>query len=325
MIAENVIQILTQINSYGIITMAIPDYQSIMKPLLELASDGKEHGKIDSVQALAPIFQLTDEEIQKTYPNRATTRIFEDRMLWAKSYLKHAGCVEYPRRGIFIITPRGQELLGTNPPEINNKVLNQYPEFHDFISRTRKKEDTEVETTDNRELTPSEQIREAHETLRNELADQLLETVKKTDPFFFEKLVVQLLVKMGYGRQGTDSGLVSTKTGDEGIDGIINEDPLGLEKIYLQAKRWTKDNPVGRPEIQKFVGALDGKKARKGVFLTTAKFTAEARTYTEQSNFSIVLIDGEELTRLMIDYNLGVSTSETFEVKRVDTDYFEGD
>ncbi len=302
--------------------MAIPDYQTIMKPLLEFASDEKEHGKTDSVKALAPVFNLSEEEVQESYPNRAT-RIFEDRIAWAKSYLKHAGCLEYPRRSIFIITDRGKELLASNPIEINNKVLRQYDEFRDFMNRTRKKDDTEKES--NKELTPSEQIREAHETLRNELADQLLETVKKTDPFFFEKLVVQLLVKMGYGRQGVDSGLVSTKTGDEGIDGIINEDPLGLEKIYIQAKRWTKDNPVGRPEIQKFVGALDGKKATKGVFLTTAKFTGEARTYAQQSNFNIVLIDGEELTKLMIDYNLGVSTSETFEVKKVDSDYFEED
>ena len=293
--------------------MAIPDYQSIMLPLLKLAGDRKEHSLREAIEALADEFDLADEERKELLPSgRQAT--FNNRVGWARTYMKKAGLLESTRRGYFRITKRGLDILKENPEDINVAFLRQFPEFVEFQTPRRKKEDKGDEQT------PGEDIESAYQRVRRELTKELLQTVKGCSPAFFERLVIDLLVKMGYGGTRKDAGQAIGKSGDGGIDGIIKEDRLGLDTVYIQAKRW--DGTVGRPEIQKFAGALAGQKAKKGIVITTSDFSKQAHDYVSLIDTKIVLIDGDTLAQMMIDYNVGVATVSSYELKRVDSDYF---
>lgn len=304
--------------------MPIPDYQTIMLPLLKLLADRKEYVFKDVVTMLGQQFQLTEQELNELLPS-GQSLLFANRVGWARTYLKKAGLLEAPKRGMVSITDRGLEVLKKKPVKIDNSLLKQFPEFLEF--QNLKKEDLEIsdniDNSQNEKQTPEETIDLAYQNIRQSLAQELIDTVYKMSPAFFERLVVELLVKMGYGGSIKDAGKAIGKTGDEGIDGTIKEDKLGLDIIYIQAKRWQPGNVVGRPELHKFVGALAGQGAKKGIFITTSSFTKDALNYAPKNETKIVLIDGVQLAQLMIDYNLGVSVQRSYEIKRLDNDYFE--
>ncbi len=303
--------------------MAIPDYQTIMLPLLRFAEDKQEHTLREATDILSVQFNLSQEEREQLLAS-GRKPIFYDRVGWAKTYLGQAKLLESPKRRLFRITKRGTDLLKQNPQTVNDKTLQQFPEFKEFVSRKNKKSE-KIVIQSNEEIlnTPEESLETAYQTIRNTLATEILDKVKSCSPAFFERLVVELLVAMGYGGTLQDAGKAVGKSGDGGIDGIIKEDRLGLDVIYLQAKRW--EGNVSRPEIQKFAGALLGNQARKGVFITTSDFTKEAKDYVKTISSNIILIDGEELAELMIDYNVGVSVATTYEIKKIDSDYFSED
>ena len=301
--------------------MTVPDYQSMMLPLLKLISDQKEHSLPEMAEKVGKYFELSEKDMKELLPSRTQTIIYS-RVQWARTYMKKAGLIEATGRGRFSITTKGLDVLKQNPVEINVKFLMQFPEFSEFRSRPKTEEDAsnkEAIETDGR-FTPAEYLEFNYQNIRENLALELLERVKNSPPKFFEHLVVDLLVKMGYGGSRSDAGTAVGKSGDEGVDGIIKEDRLGLDVIYVQAKRW--ENPVGRPEIQKFVGALEGHRAKKGVFITTPEFSRDAKDYVEKINSKIILIDGEQLAKMMIDHSVGVSTIAAYEVKKIDSDYF---
>ncbi len=305
--------------------MPIPDYQSVMLPILKLASDGLEHKFARAVEALADEFNLTTEERNELLPS-GTQAVFNNRVGWACSYLKKAGLLASPKRGFFTITQKGHELISTNPTRIDSSTLEQYPEFIEFKTRKKEREEEssiESVVSQDSSQTPEDALASAYNKLRSSLYSEILTSVKDATPSFFERLVVDLLVKMGYGGNRQDAGRALGKSGDSGIDGIINEDRLGLDVIYIQAKRW--EGVVGRPEIQKFAGALQGQRARKGVFITTSSFTKEAKEYVSVIESKIILIDGEHLARLMAEHNVGVSTIGIYEVKKIDSDYFDNE
>ncbi len=301
--------------------VTIPDYQTVMLPLLNLAAGGKEHRLRAATEELAGYFNLTEDERKELLPS-GSQATFDNRVGWARTYMKKAGLLESPRRGYFQITDRGLQALDQKPEKINVKFLEQYPEFLEFKTASNTKSTTtEIDTTvPTEERTPREVMEDAYVTIRSGLVGELLEQVMQSSPSFFERLVVDLLVSMGYGGTRKDAGEAVGGSGDEGIDGIIKEDRLGLEVVYIQAKRW-KDT-VGRPEIQRFVGALHGQNARKGVFITTSSFSNGAIQYAEGLSDKVVLIDGETLANLMIDHGVGVALEEAYEIKRVDSDYF---
>lgn len=298
-----------------------------MLPLLKFAADGQEHSLREAVVAVSRAFGLTEEERNQLLAS-GRKPIIEDRVGWARTYLGQAGLLESTRRGFFRITSRGLDLVSSGTTDINDQVLKRYPEFMDFVgrkSRKRKSDETAlfVEQTsfDEKANTPEESLEDSYRAIRNRLAVEILEQVKSCSPLFFERLVVQLLVAMGYGGTREDAGQAIGKSGDGGIDGIIKEDRLGLDVIYLQAKRW--EGNVSRPEIQKFAGALLGNQARKGVFITTSTFTKEAREYVKTIAATIILVDGDDLANLMMDFNVGVAVDATYEIKRIDSDFFE--
>jgi restriction system protein len=299
----------------------IPDYQSIMLPLLKLTSDKMEHRINDLVDKLAEQFDLTDDERKELLPS-GQTFIFGSRVGWARTYLKKAGLLDAPKRGIALITQRGLDILKTNPKHIDVSTLKQFPEFLEFHNIKKVDIDSTDQVEITSETTPEENLEIAYQHLRKTLAQDLLNRIIGMTPAFFEKLVVELLVKMGYGGSIKDAGKAIGKSGDEGIDGTIKEDRLGLDIIYIQAKKWRNGNVVGRPEIHKFIGALAGQGAKKGIFITTSNFTKEALEYTPKNETKIVLIDGQQLAQLMIDFNIGVSTVNIYELKKVDNDYF---
>lgn len=301
--------------------MPIPDFQTIMLPLLTFARDGAEHTLRETIDALAEEFQLTVEERNTLLPS-GQQAVFDNRVGWARTYLKKAGLLESTRRGYYRITDRGQQVLRQNPPRIDSTFLRRFPEFIEFQRTTQLSTDDirNENEEDSKPRTPEETIETAYQKLRESLAAELLQLIKERSPSFFERLVIDLLIKMGYGGTRKDAGEALGKTGDGGIDGIIKEDRLGLDIIYIQAKRW--DNVVGRPEIQKFAGALQGQRARKGVFITTSTFSQEALDFASRIDSKIVLIDGSTLAQLMIDHNVGVTTVAAYELKRVDSDYF---
>lgn len=302
--------------------MAIPDYQSIMLPLLRHLSDGIEYKMRDVTDELAIILGVTDDEQKELLPS-GVAPVFYNRTAWAKTYLKKAGLIESPRLGVVTISNRGKEVLNKNPTIINVKYLKQFSEFVEFQSPKQDDGIVVIDLSEDQSIqTPEEILESAYQKIRKSLAAELITKVVELSPVFFEKLVVELLVKMGYGGSMQDAGKAIGKSGDEGIDGTIKEDKLGLDIIYIQAKRWKPGNVVGRPEIQKFVGALAGQGAKKGIFITTSNFTKEAIEYTPRNETKIVLIDGTQLAQLMIDYNLGCSLQQTFEVKKIDGDYF---
>lgn len=299
----------------------IPDYQSIMLPLLEFISDGKEYKMRNVTDELAIKFSVTEEEQKELLPS-GVAPIFYNRTAWAKTYLKKAGLIDSPKQGIVVISKRGLDVLKKKPSSINVKFLKQFSEFVEFQT-TKREDETETETNEEQSIqTPEESLETAYQKIRKSLASELINKVVELSPAFFEKLVVELLVKMGYGGSIKDAGKAMGKSGDEGIDGTIKEDKLGLDIIYIQAKRWKPGNVVGRPELQKFVGALAGQGAKKGIFITTSNFTKEAIEYTPRNETKIVLIDGHQLAQLMIDYNLGCNPQQTYEVKKIDSDYF---
>lgn len=309
--------------------MPIPDYQSLMLPLLELLGDGKPHAMRELTDALAARFLLSEAERAEQIPS-GTQALFDNRVGWAKSYMKQAGLIEYPARATARITEAGKVLLATRPERLDNRVLSQYPSFVAFRDRSRASKPQDDDSNQLNPdpapdrtslLDPSERIAEASRELRASVEADLLERVRSVSPRFFERIVVDLLLAMGYGGSRVDAGRAVGQSGDGGIDGIINEDRLGLDVIYLQAKRW--EATVGRPEIQKFVGALQGVRASKGVFITTSNFTKDARDYAKNLSVKIILIDGSMLAALMFDHGVGVTRVESFEVKRVDGDYFE--
>ncbi len=302
--------------------MPIPDYQTLMLPLLRFAADGNDHTTREAVEILATEFQLTPVERNELLAS-GQQAIFNNRIGWANSYLKKAGLLESPRRGALRITTRGKQILGDNPTRIDVRYLERFPEFIEFRDASRNNRETT--TTESvaiaTEQTPEEALELAHQSLRLSLAQDILSRILSCSPAFFERLVVELLVKMGYGGSRRDAGERIGQSGDGGIDGIIKEDRLGLDTIFIQAKRW--QGSVGRPEIQKFVGALQGQRAKKGVFITTSYYTAEAIDYASRIDTKVVLIDGQLLANLMMDFDVGVSVSASYIVKRIDSDYFE--
>ncbi len=308
----------------------IPDYQILMLPLLSFISDGQTHNTQQLISHLSKVFKLTEEELNELVPS-GQQKVFANRVSWAKAHLKMSGGIENISKGNIKITDRGKFVLEQNPDAVNVKYLmTLFPDYEERIKgfRFKKKEDNlNISSDDEKEEelkeTPEEQIESGYQKIRKSLEQELLSKLKTVDPYFFERIVVELLVKMGYGGSIQDAGKAIGKSGDEGIDGIIKEDKLGLDVIYIQAKRW--DSVIGRPEIQKFVGALAGQRAKKGVFITTSHFTKEAVEYSLQMDTKIVLIDGEKLAQYMIDYNLGVSVQNTYEIKKIDSDYFEED
>jgi restriction system protein len=298
--------------------MAIPDYQTIMLPLLKFASDQKEHSVHEAIKILADQFNLSEEDKKEMLPS-GQQEVFVNRVGWARTYMKKAGLLESPKRGTFIITERGKKVLTSNPSKIDNKLLTNYDEFKEF-KKKKKKSEEEMETLEFQDKTPEEAFETAYENLRTELSSDILEHLKKSDPTLFEKIVIEVLVKMGYGGSLRDAGKAIGKSGDEGIDGIIKEDRLGLDIIYVQAKRW--EATVGRPEIQKFAGALQGQRAKKGIFITTSNFSKDALDFASKIESKIILIDGDQLAEYMIDFNVGVTTTSKYELKKIDLDYF---
>jgi len=274
------------------------------------------------VDELGIKFGLSEEEKSELLPS-GQQPIFYNRVGWARTYLKKAGLIEYTKRGYFKITTRGLDALSKKPTIIDMRFLEQYPEYAEFRRRSNNNRPPKSIPITIDELTPEEALDEAYQKIYDDLSTELLEYVSKTTPGFFEKLVVELLVKMGYGGSQRDAARAVGKSGDEGIDGIIDEDRLGLDSIYIQAKKWNKDSRIGRPEIQKFVGALVGQKAKKGIFITTSSFSNEAIDFVRKIDTKIVLIDGKRLTDLMIDFGVGVTSRTTYEIKGIDSDYFE--
>jgi restriction system protein len=299
--------------------MPIPDYQSLMLPLLKLVRDRQEHAFGEIIEALAKEVRLTEAERKEILPSGIQAK-FDNRVGWARTYMKKAGRLESTGRGRFRITDRGLQILNSNTPEINVKFLRQFPEFLDFQKSSRQ-ENKNDEKDEEPSQTPEESLESSYQNLRRELAQELLERIKNSSSKFFEKLVVDLLVAMGYGGSRKDAGQAVGQSGDDGIDGIIKEDKLGLDVVYIQAKKW--EATVGRPIVQAFAGSLEGQRARKGVLITTSQFSQEAKEYVNRIEKKIVLIEGEQLAQLMIDHGIGVNEIAKYTVKKFDLDYFD--
>lgn len=295
-----------------------------MLPYLEYLSDSLSHSSRELMEHCATALNLTEEDRGEMTRSGNAVK-YKDRTTWAGTYLRKAGCVVSPKRGFYSITQRGVDLLATRPEEITVETLRQYEEFLVFIGLKESPachvacgESSAVDTI---QKTPTDIMADAYGEISESLAEELLDEVKKQSPDFFERLVVKLLVAMGYGGHFEHSARVTKRSHDEGIDGIIKEDKLGLDNVYIQAKRYDKGS-VGRGEIQSFVGALSGQRATKGVFITTSDFTREAREFTPALDMRVALIDGKQLCELMIEHNIGVSTREVYEIKKIDSDFF---
>ncbi len=301
--------------------MPILNYQEYMLPLLRLFSDGKDHRISEAVEALSKEFNLSEKEKGELLPSGQQT-VIHSRIGWAKTYMRKAGLLSSPGRGVDRITQRGLDVIAKNPPKIDNNFLAQFDEFQDFKQTFRDTKGTKTLPSDANlnEATPEELLESAYQRLYDNLKSDLIQKMKTCSPSFFERLVIDTIVGMGYGGNRRDAGQAVGKSGDGGIDGIIKEDRLGLDTIYLQAKRW--DNVVGRPEIQKFVGALAGMNAKKGIFITTSSFTTEAKDYVSQIETKIILIDGKMLADLMIEHGIGVSIANSYKINKIDLDYF---
>jgi restriction system protein len=302
----------------------IPKYEEIMLPLLKFLADGKVHGLSETHDVLAEQFKLTHSERQELLPS-GKKRLFRDRLGWSNTYLKKAGLLTSSKRATFSITENGLLLLKDPPTKITSKFLRRYPCFMDFASpkQDKKSDDNspELELTSNDDQTPEESLESSYQKLHAGLSSELLDIIKSCSPEFFERLVIDLLITMGYGGSRKEAGKAMGKSGDGGIDGIINEDKLGLDVIYLQAKRW--ENAVPVREIRDFTGALASKKAKKGIFITTSSFPKSVYEFVEQVGYKIILIDGERLANLMIEHSIGLSTVNSYHIKTIDSDYFE--
>ena len=301
--------------------MAVPSYQDFMLPTLKLIADNCEHKSRDIVEQAADMLGLSDDDKKEQLPSQ-TQATYYNRAMWARTYLKKAGLLTYPARGVIRITQRGIDMLDTNPEKITDKMLLQYEEFKEFQNTVNTDQNENVNVMGNIETqkTPDELIAEAKSILTSHLESDLLAKILDNSPTFFEELVAKLLLSMGYGGSEKDILQNRGKSGDEGIDGIIKQDVLGLDKIYIQAKRWNGN--VSRPEVQKFVGAVHGQNANRGVFITTSTFTNEAKEYAKNINSNIILVDGKMLTKLMIEYNVGVQIKDTIQIKKIDEDFF---
>ena len=303
--------------------MAIPDFQSCMRPLLAAIADGEVHHFNDAFDRVCRDFQLTEADIQERLPS-GKQAVVRNRVSWSRTYLKKAGLLIQPQRSHLQITELGLRALHERPERIDVKYLRQFDEFAAFHASKPSSENEQQSQDSEESADPLERLEKAHADIQQELADELLNNVKQQSPQFLESLVVRLMQAMGYGGWSKKSGAATQYTNDGGIDGIINEDPLGLDTIYLQAKRYTTGS-VGRPDIQAFVGALEMKRSRKGVFITTSQFSVDAMEYVSQIEKKVVLIDGQRLAELMIRHNLGVAVKETYQVKTLDSDFFSDD
>ncbi len=306
--------------------MTVPGFQEFMRPFLEEVSSGKTRTMQEMTEAVACRLGLSDEDREELLPS-GTQKVYSNRIAWTRTYLKKSGLVESPSRGNVRISALGLDVLKTHSGPVDIKFLSRFPsfvEFHqkgtgtDVLPVTGKAVDLPNQMD---EKTPEEALQQAYQSLRSTLAEEVILRVRQCTPDFFERLVVELIVAMGYGGSLLDAGRAIGRSGDGGIDGIIKEDRLGLDVIYIQAKRWS--DTVGRPEIQKFSGALDGQRARKGIFITTSTFSKEARDFARNIEKKIILLDGNELSNLMMDFNVGVAPVSIFEVKKLDLDYFE--
>ena len=308
--------------------MAVPDFQSCMRPMLEFCADGRERNLNEAIAFMAKYFSLSSEDLADRIPSGKQSTL-ANRLNWVRTYLDKAGALKRTKRGHFAITERGHALLAQNSDRVDSRVLRQFPEFVAFQSPRGERADDKVAPDAPQPIsefsmrTPEETLQASAEAIFEALRGQLLDRIRELSPSFFERLVVDLIVAMGYG--GSRDSVVQRlgKSGDEGIDGVVNEDPLGLDVVYIQAKRYAADNSIGRERIQQFAGALVGQGASKGVFVTTSSFSRGAFEYAQRVPQRIILIDGAELTRLMIRYGVGVRTERTIELRRIDLDYFE--
>lgn len=306
--------------------MAIPDFQTFMLPVLKFAADGKDHPVSEFRSQIAPIMAIPEDDLKEMLPSGLKTR-YEDRVTWSITYLFSAKLLSRPRRGVYNITERGQRLLATNPVKITAALLTRYPEFVEFNRPRRGGGDNSISETDPVPIqtqTPEERIECGFQELKNSLAAEVLETVIKGSAQFFETLVVKLLVAMGYGGSIQDAGRAVGKTGDGGIDGIIKEDKLGLDNVFIQAKRYS-EQPVGSKVVREFIGSLTVHRARKGVLITTSTFTGDAIACVKNLDQRIVLIEGKQLAELMIEYDVGVTVATTYQLKKIDQDFFDGE
>jgi restriction system protein len=300
----------------------IPDYQSIMLPVLEELGKGGVQKYRALIEALAVRYELSNEERNMLLPS-GTQRAFDNRVGWATTYLKKSGLIASPKRGEFEITPLGKKILADKPSRIDNRFLKQFDSFKEFIGVAAVGSNEVIAHEPSEDITPDEEMNQAEKKLRSALQSDLLSAIENMSWQFFEQLVVDLLIAMGYGGSLKDAGEALKRSGDEGIDGFIKEDRLGLDTIYIQAKKWKEGSVVGRPEIQKFYGALGGKRATKGVFITTGNFSQEAKDYASNSDKKIILVDGRELTQYMMDFNIGCKIKSTYIIREFDPGYFE--
>lgn len=300
--------------------MSIPDFQTIMLPLLQFMKDDNEHSIQEIVDNLSRYFKLSNDELSEVIPSGKQT-LFYNRVGWARTYLSKASILQMTKRPYYKITDRGHQILKENPEKIGISYLLKYPEFIEFRERKSKTDQNESVSAQTEAKTPEEILEDAYDDIRVNLEQELISYVKNCKPAFFERLVVELLVKMGYGGSWKEAARAVGHSGDGGIDGIIDEDRLGLETIYIQAKKW--EGTVGRPEIQKFVGALMGRKAKNGVFITTSQFSSDAISFVSKIDYKVVLIDGKKLAEFMFENELGVSEVTTYHIKRIDSDFFE--
>jgi restriction system protein len=305
--------------------MAVPDYQSLMLPVL-MASTAGEVRIGDAVDRLAELLNLTPDDRAQLLPSGKQT-LFGNRVHWAKTYLSKAGLLESTRRGHFKITERGQQVIASHPPRIDNDFLNQFAEFRQFKEKSASDAAQGAQPIGpalvSRTETPDEIMRVAHKQVETSLGQDLLDRVRAAPPAFFERLIVNLLLSMGYGGSAVDAGRALGRSGDDGVDGVIDQDALGLDRVYIQAKRYAEGNNIGAGAIRDFFGSLDRHKATKGLFVTTSTFSPSARETAEFLSKRIVLIDGEHLSKLMIRYNVGCRIEEVLHIKKVDEDFFE--
>ncbi len=308
--------------------MPIPKYYEFFAPVMECLADGKTHTAKETREYCASYYKLSDKEQSEKLQSGHT--ILLNRVGWARTYLSKAGLIQKVNGGVYAITSEGKKAIADGYNKITVEFLEQYPTFNDFTKKTFGKKDNQNNIIEgisvSQEQSPEELLEDAAMQLDSNLSEELLGELMKISPYDFEEVVIKLLIKMGYGKPEENKEAVTPKSGDEGIDGIISADKFGFDSIYIQAKQWKSGSVVGRPEIQKFLGALAGQGASKGIFITTAQFTKEAISYAaKQLHSKIVLVDGNQLAKLMIEYDLGVSTVAVYKVKRIDTDFFNED
>jgi restriction system protein len=305
--------------------MAVPQFEALMLPLLHVHADGQPYPRRELRERLSAVLGLSEEDLGERLPS-GVQGTFENRTNWAAFYLTQAGLLERAGRGVTKLTPRGEAVLGEAPAGIDIEFLKRFSGFQEFLARKGTRRPQRVGGAGSHgEVTPLEAIEGAYQEIRSALVEQVLERLRTESPAFFEQVVLDVLLAMGYGGSRREAGEQLGRSGDGGVDGVIREDRLGLDVIYLQAKRWAEDHAVRRPDVQAFTGALQGFHADKGVFITTSRFTDDARTYAAGIQTRVVLIDGAELAELMIDHGVGVSIARSYDLKRLDEDYFDAD